>query len=87
MNEARAPFDLLLSDLDLPDGDGMNLMRELSARGPIPGIAVSGFGAEEDRRQSREAGFVEHLTKPVDMGSLDAAIKRAIAACACPAPG
>ncbi len=78
VNEARAPFDLLLSDIELPDGDGMNLMRELSAGGRIPGIAVSGFGAEEDRRLSREAGFVEHLTKPVDMGSLDAAIKRAI---------
>ena len=78
VNEAKVPFDLLLSDIELPDGDGMNLMRELSARGRIAGIAVSGFGAEEDRRLSREAGFVEHLTKPVDLGSLDAAIKRAI---------
>ena len=76
--ETRAPFDLLLSDIELPDGDGMNLMRELSARGRIPGIALSGFGAEDDRRLTREAGFAEHLTKPVDMGSLDAAIKRAI---------
>jgi PAS domain S-box-containing protein len=77
-NETSTPFDLLLSDIELPDGDGMNLMRELGSGGRIPGIAVSGFGAEEDRRLTREAGFVEHLTKPVDMGSLDAAIKRAI---------
>jgi PAS domain S-box-containing protein len=77
VTEAPVPFDLLLSDIDLPDGDGMHLMRELGASGRIPGIAVSGFGAADDRRLTREAGFVEHLTKPVDMGSLDAAIKRA----------
>jgi hypothetical protein len=58
---------------------GLHLMRELSAGGRIPGIAVSGFGAEGDRRNSHEAGFVEHLTKPIDMTSLGAAIKRATA--------
>jgi PAS domain S-box-containing protein len=77
VNEAKVPFDLLLSDIELPDGDGMYLMRELRARGQIPGIAVSGFGAEEDRRLSREAGFFEHLTKPVDLNRLEAAIHRA----------
>jgi CheY-like chemotaxis protein len=79
VNEAQAPPGLLLSDIDLPDGDGMDLMRELSAAGRIPGIAVSGFGAEGDRRNRHEAGFVEHLTKPIDMTSLDAAIKRSTA--------
>jgi PAS domain S-box-containing protein len=79
VNDAGAPFDLLLSDIDLPDGDGMALMRELNARSRIPGIALSGFGTEEDCRLTREAGFVEHLTKPIDMPSLDAAIKRATA--------
>ena len=76
VNEAKVPFDLLLSDIELPDGDGLFLMRELSAARRIPGIAVSGFGAEEDRRLSREAGFLEHLTKPVDMSRLEAAIHR-----------
>jgi CheY-like chemotaxis protein len=85
VNEAKAPFDLLLSDIELPDGDGHFLMRELSASVRIPGIAVSGFGAEEDRRQSREAGFFEHLTKPVDFSSLEAAIHRATSAAAAPA--
>jgi PAS domain S-box-containing protein len=84
VNEAKVPFDLLLSDIELPDGDGMYLMRELSARRPIPGIAVSGFGAEEDRRLSREAGFFEHLTKPVDVGRLEAAIHRATSGAAGP---
>jgi CheY-like chemotaxis protein len=76
-DEAKVPFDLLLSDIELPDGDGHYLMRELGARGPMPGIAVSGFGGEEDRRQSREAGFVDHLIKPVDLNRLEAAIHRA----------
>ena len=76
-DEAKVPFDLLLSDIELPDGDGLYLMRELGARGPMLGIAVSGFGGEEDRRQSREAGFVDHLTKPVDLNRLEAAIHRA----------
>jgi len=77
VDEATVPFDLLLSDIELPDGDGLYLMRELTASGEMLGIAVSGFGAEEDLRQSREAGFVDHLTKPIDLNRLDAAIRRA----------
>ncbi len=79
VHEAKAPFDLLLSDIELPDGDGHYLMRELSASGSMRGIAVSGFGAEEDLRQSREAGFIDHLIKPVDLNRLEAAIRRATA--------
>jgi DNA-binding response OmpR family regulator len=77
--EATVPFDLLLSDIELPDGDGLYLMRELSTVWQMPGIAVSGFGAEEDLRLSREAGFFDHLTKPVDLNRLDTAIRRATA--------
>ena len=76
VDEAEIPFDLLLSDIELPDGDGLYLMRELNASREMRGIAVSGFGSEEDRRQSREAGFVEHLTKPIDLNRLEAAIRR-----------
>ncbi len=58
-------FDLLLSDLGLPDGSGYDLMRELRRRGhAFPGIALSGYGQEDDVRRSREAGFAVHLTKP-----------------------
>jgi CheY-like chemotaxis protein/two-component sensor histidine kinase len=68
-------FDLLISDLGLPDGSGIELMQKLQEAGrPITGIALSGFGTEEDVRRSREAGFSEHLTKPVDFGSLLATI-------------
>jgi two-component system CheB/CheR fusion protein len=58
-------YDLLLSDLGLPDGSGHDLMRQLRQRGHrFPGIALSGYGQEEDIQRSHEAGFVAHLTKP-----------------------
>ncbi len=63
-------YDLLLSDLDLPDGDGCMLMRELAAAGGPPGIAFSGLGMEEDLRRSIAAGFRQHLTKPLDFQTL-----------------
>jgi PAS domain S-box-containing protein len=77
--EAQTPFDLLLSDIELPDGDGLCLMRELRATSDLLGIALSGFGTEEDVRQSRAAGFSDHLTKPIDINRLEAAIRRATA--------
>jgi len=70
-------FDLVLSDLGLPDGSGLELMRELSARYGWKGIALSGYGMEEDIRQSLEAGFQTHLTKPVNVQALQAAIQQA----------
>lgn len=61
----RHSFDLLLSDLGLPDGSGHDLMRELRLRGHrFPGIALSGYGQEEDIQRSHRAGFAAHLTKP-----------------------
>ena len=75
-------FDLVVSDLGLPDGNGFDLMRELRDRYGLQGIAVSGFGMEEDLRRSRESGFREHLVKPVDVEKLKAAIARAAAALA-----
>ncbi len=69
-------FDLLISDLGLPDGTGFDLMSELRQRGGPPGIALSGFGMESDIGKSREAGFSEHLIKPVTIDRLDAAMKK-----------
>lgn len=59
-------FDVLISDIGLPDGSGLDLMRQLRTRQPIVGIALSGFGMEEDVRRSRDAGFDLHLTKPLN---------------------
>jgi signal transduction histidine kinase/ActR/RegA family two-component response regulator len=70
-------FDLVLSDLGLPDGNGLDLMIELRDRYGLEGIAVTGYGMEEDLRRSRDAGFREHLVKPVTLDELSAAIARA----------
>jgi CheY-like chemotaxis protein len=69
-------FDVLVSDLGLPDGTGYDLMRAVRQRTTIPGIAMSGYGMEEDLRRSQEAGFVEHLVKPVSIAKLQEAIHR-----------
>jgi signal transduction histidine kinase len=69
-------FDVVISDLGLPDGTGLDVMKHLRARQGIPAIAVSGYGMEEDVRQTRDAGFSEHLVKPIDLPKLQAAIAR-----------
>lgn len=62
----RLPFDLLISDLGLPDISGHDLVRELRSRDcQFPAVALSGYGQEEDVLRSRDAGFAAHLTKPV----------------------
>ena len=66
----RLDFDLLLSDIGLPDGTGLDVMRHVRARKPVRGIALSGFGQDDDLRRSREAGFEQHLTKPVNFQTL-----------------
>jgi len=76
MNEARAlaekeSFDVLISDIGLPDGNGADLMRELGAQHNLKGIALTGYGMEQDVARSQSAGFAAHLTKPVRIESLD----------------
>src|SRR6266403_3206473 len=77
---ARNRFDLLISDIALPDGSGMELMTQLQAISKMPGIAISGFGNNGDIEKSLKAGFSEHLIKPVKLERLEAAMERAIAA-------
>ena len=68
-------FDVLVSDLGLPDGDGCGLFRELRELHPeLAGIAVSGFGMEGDLRRSSEAGFAAHLVKPVTVAKVEAVL-------------
>jgi PAS domain S-box-containing protein len=68
--------DLLVSDLGLPDVSGLELIAEIRRRRPIVGIAMTGFGREEDVRRCKEAGFAEHMTKPISMPKLEEAIRR-----------
>jgi PAS domain S-box-containing protein len=63
-------FDLLISDLNLPDGSGLDIMRAVKERHGLRGIALSGFGREGDIQRCRDAGFETHLTKPVDFQAL-----------------
>jgi len=68
-------FDLLISDIGLPDRSGYELMRELRQSKGMPGIALTGFGSEHDISKARAAGFAEHLTKPINFERLQEAIQ------------
>jgi signal transduction histidine kinase/CheY-like chemotaxis protein len=70
-------FDLMISDLGLPDGTGVELMTKLRGTG-MRGIAISGFGMRADVERSLAAGFVDHLVKPVKFEKLEAAIEKAM---------
>jgi len=72
---ARKQFDVLVSDIGLPDGSGIDLLKALRAKRDVFGIALSGYGMEEDIRRSGEAGFSHHLVKPVDLNKLDSIIQ------------
>lgn len=58
-------IDLVISDIGLPDGDGMALMQELRREHGLNGIAISAYGSPADVLKSRAAGFVLHLAKPL----------------------
>ncbi|HEX8280967.1 MAG TPA: response regulator, partial [Chthoniobacterales bacterium] len=74
---AKEEFDVLVSDIGLPDGTGVDLMQQLKASDrPIFGIALTGFGMEEDIRRSHDGGFDHHLIKPVDLNRLDSIIQQ-----------
>jgi CheY-like chemotaxis protein len=76
----RDDFDVLLSDIGLPDGSGTEIMTELKSRKAIKGIALSGYGQDNDIQRSREAGFEMHLIKPVNIQTLRDSIRRVTAA-------
>jgi CheY-like chemotaxis protein len=71
---AEEAFDLMISDIGLPDRSGYELMAELRASKSMRGIALSGFGMENDISRARDAGFSEHLTKPINIERLEAVI-------------
>jgi len=72
-------FDLVISDIGLPDASGLDLMRQLRQRKPVKAIALSGYGTAEDIEKSKDAGFTAHVTKPVDFNQLRSEISRVMA--------
>lgn len=83
---ARGKFDLIISDLGLPDESGLVLMKKIRELQPnMPGLCMSGYGMESDLQACKDVGFSEHLTKPVDVQRLLAAIKRTLHRTRCPA--
>lgn len=71
------PFNLLITDIGLPDGDGLELLQAIGARNTenrMSSIALSGYAAEHDIERSRQAGFDCHLRKPVEIDHLLQAI-------------
>jgi len=73
-------FDLLISDVGLPDGSGYDVMRAIKQVRKIPGIALTGYGTTDDVRRSMDAGFTHHLTKPIDIRTLTSAMQQIVEA-------
>jgi CheY-like chemotaxis protein len=71
-------YDLILSDLELGDGTGLDLLRSMGPGRSVPAIALTGYGSEEDRKMCLEAGFQTHLIKPVETRLLGEAIRNII---------
>jgi PAS domain S-box-containing protein len=66
----REKFDLIISDIGLPDGNGVSLIHAVRAFCDAPAIALTGYGMREDVERCLKAGFNKHITKPVTFGSL-----------------
>ena len=73
-----AGLALVISDIGLPDDDGLSLFRKLREKRRIEAIALSGYGTERDVRASLDAGFAAHLTKPIVIETLVAAIEKVL---------
>jgi DNA-binding response OmpR family regulator len=71
-------FDVLITDLKLPDGTGWELVEQLSSERPIPAIAVSACNSLADVAHSARAGFIDHICKPLVPEKLVAALKKAL---------
>ncbi len=68
-------FDLVISDIGLPDGNGIDLMRQLTKDYGLRGIALSGYGTAADHAKTQQAGFLAHLVKPINFDQLHHVLK------------
>jgi len=75
LEQSREPVDVLVCDIGLPDGSGLELVRRISVRRPVKAIALSGYGSAGDLERSAQAGFAVHLTKPIAADKLLEAIE------------
>jgi two-component system, OmpR family, response regulator len=80
VKDARArlkemPFDILISDLNLPDGDGLDLVREAKQTHKLITIAITGRTSNEERDRGLKAGVDCYLTKPIDYQELKKALR------------
>jgi CheY-like chemotaxis protein len=73
---AKIEFDVLLCDLNLPDGTGWDLMQRLSKKRPVAGVAYSAFDEPEHIARSKAAGFAEHVVKGTTPETIVSAIDR-----------
>lgn len=71
-------FDLVVSDIGLPDGSGIDFIRAFRKDSAAPAIALTGFGTDDDVRRSIDAGFTAHLTKPVNFEQLERLIEETV---------
>lgn len=69
-------FDLIVSDVGLPDGTGLDFVSSVRKYSQVPAIALTGYGSDEDVRRCLAAGFTAHLTKPVNFSQLEVLIQR-----------
>ncbi len=74
---AAVRYDVLISDIGLPDGDGWDLLQTVKLFHPLYAIAITGRNTDDDRSRSRAAGFRHHLLKPCRLSELDAAMRKA----------
>ncbi|MFX1672431.1 response regulator [Paraburkholderia sp. A2WS-5] len=75
---AAQHFDLVVSDIGLPDGSGIDFIRAFRKESAAPAIALTGFGTDDDVRRSLDAGFTAHLTKPVNFEQLERLIEATV---------
>ena len=68
---------MILSDINMPQMDGLTLLREIKARRPdLPVMMVTAYGDDERRRRAHEYGAAEFITKPVDFDFLKAQLRQ-----------
>jgi PAS domain S-box-containing protein len=68
------PSEIIISDISLPDGSGIDVLKKINELRPTRGIAVSGYGMPEDIQRSLDAGFSVHLVKPINFSDLNKAL-------------